>query len=160
MVPYTGEVGVEGDAVDLQEVLEARGDDCDEGDVVGGCEPKDVSVDEDGHHDGVEEDEESVDGCFGVQGGALGDWPYAIDEFLNHYAEDNIDDCGSDDDHVLDGLFDVDASEVISAGGLYGRISEGVNQMCVTVTRHDEGAPRRSCSSRCVGIDTQSIAVA
>lgn len=87
-------------------------------------------------------------------------WADAVDEFVNYQAEKEVGDGGCDDDHVLDGLFDVYSIEVIGTGCFDGGISEGFHEVGVAVALHDGGAAGCSGSRRGVRGDVEAIAVA
>lgn len=126
-VPNRGEVRVEGKILNREEILDAWGDDGDEGDVVAGLEAENVGVDQQRDEDGVEDDKACVDGGLDEHAWWFGGRTHEVYQLVDDQTENVVGDAGYEDNCVLDALRDLNTCEVGLADLFDGTITEGGN---------------------------------
>ena len=124
-IPNIGERWIEVELGYFEEVGNITGDDGNEGDIATGFESEDICIDEYRYHDGVESEEDGIDGSFEIESSSLREGSHTIDQLIHNETKNDVSDSFSDQHHILDRLLDIYVSDVVLACCCYGIVTEG-----------------------------------
>ena len=150
-VPGGVEIGVESQSAELEEIFNVGWDGRQDRDVVVWSEPEYISVDQHGHKDRIEYQENRVDKYFNCHSWRFRCRPDTVNQFSYNNTKQKVSNGWSSNDSVLYTLSNENAGPVLGASSLNSGIRKRSYEIGVAVTLNDRWVIGSCCRCGCWG---------